>query len=138
MATEAQHSDPSTVGLRITTGNGNIGYTSDTGYFPGVSESYHDLRLLILCTMWPRENNLNIHLNTDDVLKIIEEAKPKACILTHFGMRMLNAGPEKEAKYLAEQTGVPVYPAVDGLEATISEEITLKGPRKSDQPIRLL
>ncbi|MCW4012331.1 MAG: MBL fold metallo-hydrolase [Candidatus Bathyarchaeota archaeon] len=137
-ATEAQHSDPYTVGLRITTGNGNIGYTSDTGYFKGVSESYNDLKLLILCTMWPRNNPLNIHLNTDEALRIIKEAQPKACILTHFGMRMLNAGPEKEATYLAEQTGVPVYAAVDGLEATISEEITLKGPRKSDHQIKLL
>jgi len=135
---EAQHSDPYTVGLRIATCNGNIGYTSDTGYFKGVSESYNDLKLLILCTMWPRNNPINIHLNTDEALMIIEEAKPEACILTHFGMRMLNAGPEKEAAYLAEQTGVPVYAAVDGLKATISEEITLKGPRKSDQAIRLL
>ena len=68
---------------------------------------------------------------------IIEEAKPEACILTHFGMRMLNAGPEKEAAYLEEETGVPVFAAVDGLRASLSEEITLKGPRKSDKTIHL-
>lgn len=137
-ATEAKHSDPFSVGLRINTGNGNIGYTSDTGYFKGVSESYNDLKLLILCTMWPRDNPIQIHLNTDDALKIIEESDPEACIMTHFGMRMLNAGPEKEAAYLAEESGVPVYAAVDGLKATISEEIILKGPRKSDEPFKLL
>jgi phosphoribosyl 1,2-cyclic phosphodiesterase len=137
-ATEAKHSDPFSVGLRINTCNGNIGYTSDTGYFKGVSESYNDLKLLILCTMWPRDNPIHIHLNTDDALKIIEESNPEACIMTHFGMRMLNAGPEKEAAYLAEESGVPVYAAVDGLKATISEEIILKGPRKSDEPIKLL
>ena len=137
-ATDAKHSDPYSVGFRCKTSNGNIGYTSDTGYFEGVSESYNDLKLLILCTMWPRDNPIKIHLNIDDALKIIEEARPEACILTHFGMRMLNAGPEKEATYLSEQTGIPVAAAVDGLQAAISEEITLKGPRKSDQPIRLL
>jgi len=36
-ATEAMHSDPFSVGLRINTSNGDIGYTSDTGYFPGLS-----------------------------------------------------------------------------------------------------
>ncbi len=137
-ATEAKHSDPYSVGFRVKTSNGNIGYTSDTGYFKGVSESYNDLKLLILCTMWPRDNPINIHLNIDDALKLIEESRPEACILTHFGMRMLNAGPEKEASYLTEQSGIPVAAAIDGLEATISEEITLKGPRKSDHPIRLL
>jgi phosphoribosyl 1,2-cyclic phosphodiesterase len=137
-ATEALHSDPFTVGLRVETGNGCIGYTSDTGYFQGLSESYGDLRLLILCTMWPRENHLNIHLNTEDALKVITEAEPKACILTHFGMRMLNAGPEKEAAYLAEETGIPVYAAVDGLHVSLDEVITLKGPRKKDEPVEIL
>jgi phosphoribosyl 1,2-cyclic phosphodiesterase len=136
-ATEAKHSDPNSVGLRINTANGVIGYTSDTGYFPGLSESYTGLRLLILCAMWPRGSHLHIHMNTDDALRIIEEAKPEACILTHFGMRMLNAGPEKEAAYLSEQTEVPVVAAVDGMRASISEEITLKGPRKSDKPIKI-
>jgi phosphoribosyl 1,2-cyclic phosphodiesterase len=133
--TEAKHSDPYTVGLRVNTSNGNIGYTSDTAYFPRLSESYNDLRLLILCTMWPRDNPIRIHLNTDDVLRIIEEAHPKACIMTHFGMRMLNAGPEKEAEYLTKQTGVPVYAATDGLKASLGDVITLKGPRKKDEPV---
>ncbi len=136
-ATEAKHSDPSSVGLRINTANGDIGYTSDTGYFPGLSECYTGIRLLILCTMWPRGNHLNIHMNTDDALKIIEETEPEACILTHFGMRMLNAGPEKEAAYLSEQTRVPVVAAMDGMRASISEKITLKGPRKSEVPIQI-
>lgn len=134
-ATEAKHSDPYSVGLRINTANGNVGYTSDTSYFPGLSESYTDLRLLILCTMWPRNNPIRIHLNTDDAKTIIDEAQPKACIITHFGMRMLNAGPQKEAKYLMEETGVPVFAATDGLKVSLGGQITIKGPRKKDEPI---
>ena len=137
LATEAKHSDPFSVGLRISTKNGNIGYTSDTSYFPGLSESYNDLRLLVLCTMWPRDNPIRIHLNTDDALRLIDEAQPKACILTHFGMRMLKAGPEKEAAYLSKKSGIPVIAAVDGLRAVLGERITLKGPRKADEPIAI-
>jgi phosphoribosyl 1,2-cyclic phosphodiesterase len=85
--------------------------------------------------MWPRDNPIRIHLNTDDAKLIIDEAQPKACILTHFGMRMLNAGPEKEAEYLTAETGVPVFAATDGLKVSLEDEITLKGPRKKDEPI---
>jgi phosphoribosyl 1,2-cyclic phosphodiesterase len=136
-ATEAKHSDPFSVGFRVTTNCGNIGYTSDTGYFEGLSDSYKDLRLLILCAMWPRNNPIKIHLNTDEALDLINEAKPGACILTHFGMRMLNAGPEKEAEYLSKQANIPVYAAIDGMRVTLNEEIILKGPRKKDAPIKI-
>ncbi len=132
-ATEARHSDPNSVGLRMETPYGTIGYSSDTGYFKGVSEQYKGNRLLILCTVWPRSNPIHIHLNTDDALRIIQEAKPKACILTHFGVRMLRAGPEAEAAYLQEETGIPVVAARDGMKAHISDVITLQGPGKTDE-----
>jgi phosphoribosyl 1,2-cyclic phosphodiesterase len=135
--TEAKHSDPYSVGLRINTANGNIGYTSDTGYFPGLAESYNDLRLLIICTMWPRNNPLKIHLNTDEALMLIEESQPKTCLLSHFGRRMLRASPEKEAEYLREQTGVPVFAATDGLKVSLGDFITLKGSRKKDEPVKI-
>ncbi len=133
-ATEARHSDPHSVGLRIDTPEGVIGYTSDTGYFPGVSEQYANSRLLVLCTVWPRANPIKIHLNTDDALKLIQEAQPKSCVLTHFGSRMLNGDPEAEAAYLEKETGIPVVAARDGMKAHISDKITLFSPRKSDPP----
>jgi phosphoribosyl 1,2-cyclic phosphodiesterase len=117
----------------VETPYGSIGYTSDTGYFEGVSEQYLGNRLLILCTVWPRSNPINIHLNTDDALRILEEARPKACILTHFGVRMLRAGPEREAAYLQEETGISVVAARDGMKAHISDVITLQGPLKTDK-----
>ena len=136
-ATEARHSDPHSVGLRVSSSQGGIGYTSDTGYFPGLADSYTGLRLLVLCTMWPRGNPINIHLNTDEALKVLEESRPKACILTHFGMRMLNAGPEGEAAYLQEETGIPVVAARDSMKVHLSDVITLLGPRKADEPMTI-
>ena len=136
-ATEARHSDPHSVGLTMETSVGTIGYTSDTGYFKGVSEQYSNNRLLIICTVWPRGNPIHIHLNTDDALKIIQQAKPKACILTHFGVRMLNGDPEAEAAYLKNETGIPVVAAKDGMKAHISDDITLFSPRKSDPPLTI-
>jgi phosphoribosyl 1,2-cyclic phosphodiesterase len=132
----AMHSDPSSVGVRVSVPKlGSIGYTSDTGYYPELSQSYRALRLLILCVMWPRNNPIKLHMCTDEAKTILEEAKPGCAVLTHFGMRMLNAGPEKEAKYLSGETGVPVVAARDGLKAVLGGEIRFIGPRKSDKVV---
>lgn len=132
-AVKALHSDPKTVGIRLDVPEiGSIGYTSDTSYYTEIGENYKDQRLLILCTIWPRNNPINQHLNIDNALNVIESAKPRCVVLTHFGIRMLNKDPETEAKYLQETTGVPVIAATDGLKVTLHDRITFKGARKSD------
>ncbi len=137
-AIEARHSDPTSVGIRLEVPElGSFGYTSDTGYFSELSSYLEDLRLLALCVIWPRNNPISKHLCTDDALIIIEEAAPSAVLLTHFGMRMLNADPTKEAVYLQENTGVPVIALKDGMKISIEDNIIIQGPRKSDDIITL-
>ena len=134
-AVKAIHSDSETVGIRAEVpGVGTIGYTSDTAYFPEMGGLYGGARLLMVCTMWPRENPLKYHLCTDDAKAILEGARPGCAVLTHFGMRMLNADPEREAAYLEEMTGVPTVAARDGMEIVLGEAIEVKGTRKSDSP----
>ena len=84
--------------------------------------------------MWPRREQLRYHLNTDEVRRIVDESKPGIVILTHIGMKMLNAGPEGEAAYIEEETGVPAVAARDGMRVIVGERIEVKGPRKSDEP----
>jgi hypothetical protein len=71
---------------------------------------------------------------TDDALRVIEEAKPGCAVTTHFGLKLLYKDPAKEAEWLEEQSGVPVVSAVDGMTVTLGENITIKGPRKLDEP----
>jgi hypothetical protein len=71
---------------------------------------------------------------TDDALRVIREAKPGCAVTTHFGLKLLNKDPEKEAAWLEEQTGTPVVAAVDGMTVTLGDEITIRGPRKLDEP----
>ena len=131
---ESKHSDPDTIGLRIETPTqGVIGYTSDTAYFPKLGEIYSGVRLLVLCTMRPRGHPLELHLSTDEALKIIGKSKPSCAVLTHFGMMMLKTGPEAEAAYLEAETGVPTVAAKDGMQISLSEEIRVKGPTKKEQ-----
>lgn len=137
-ATKAVHSDPSSTGVRFNApGVGSVGYTCDTGYFDGIGEQHERQRLLILCVIWPRGNPLKMHLCTDDALQVLSEARPASAILTHFGWRMLDADPAAEARYLQEETGIPVIAAVDGMKATLGEQLVIQGPRKNDEPLRL-
>jgi ribonuclease BN (tRNA processing enzyme) len=134
-ATKAQHSDPTTVGLLIKTPSQCcVGYTGDTGYFEELGSMYRGVRLLIICVGEPREQYLEKHLTTNEAERILLDARPGCAVITHFGMRMINAGPEKEATYLEKATGVPVIAAVDGMKVSLGEKIVFQGPRKSDSP----
>jgi len=132
---EARHSEKDGVGLRFSASDlGVVGYTSDTGYFEGLGDIYGGVRLLIACMMWPRNEHLRYHLATDEVLEIIESAKPGCVVLTHFGMKTISASPEEEASYLEAESGVPVVAARDGMKVVVGEGIEVIGPRKANEP----
>jgi phosphoribosyl 1,2-cyclic phosphodiesterase len=138
IAQEARHSDPAAVGLRFEVQEiGTVGYTGDTAYFPELSTHYKDCRLLIMCVIWPRNNPIKQHLNTDDALQLLKSARPKTAIITHFGMRILRANPQKEADYLQTESNTPVIAAQDGMKIILDDIITIKGPRKKDKKIEI-
>jgi phosphoribosyl 1,2-cyclic phosphodiesterase len=123
-AVKALHSDPYTVGLKIHVPRlGLVGYTSDTNYFPELGDLYRGCRLLIMCIMWPRNIQNVEHLSIDDALKVLLEARPEQVILTHFGMTMLRSNPDIQARYLEEESGIPVLAARDGLKVSLGEGI---------------
>ena len=118
-------------------GVGSLAYTSDTEAYPGLGEVLRGCRMLILGTMWPRGNPLIGHMCTDDALRVIEEAKPKCAVTTHYGIKILNSDPVKDAAWLQEKSGVPVISASDGMTITVDKDIVVKGPRKNDEPRRI-
>jgi phosphoribosyl 1,2-cyclic phosphodiesterase len=137
-AVEARHSETEGVGLIFEApGSGRVGYTSDTGYFEGLGEIYRNTRLLIACAMWPRREHLRYHLNTDEIADLISVSRPGCVVITHFGMKMLNADPDKEAAYLEEATDVPTVAARDGMTVTLGDLIEVRGPRKKDMPRKI-
>jgi hypothetical protein len=87
--------------------------------------------------MWPRGDKLEGHLNTDDALQLIKATKPKCAVTTHYGFKLLNVDPVKEASWLSDESGIPVISARDGMKVTLTEEITVQGPRKTDEPLYL-
>jgi len=91
----------------------SIAYISDTKYFPGLEKKYK-ADILIINVLMVDYYKYN-HLCVNDARTIIETAKPKATILTHFGNWMLRAGPEKIAERLSQKTGRKVIAARDGM-----------------------
>lgn len=124
MACKVIHSDPDAVGFRFETRDlGGFGYIPDSEYFNEVSKFYSGLRLLILSVLRPSGLPWEGHMTTDDAIKILEETRPEMAIITHFGMQMIIKGPEKEAKIIEKETGIPTKAAFDGMNVQFGEEI---------------
>ena len=56
-----------------------------------------------------------------DAELLIKELKPRAAILTHFGMSVWRANPGHVAEIMAERTGIRVIAAQDGMEFDLAE-----------------
>ncbi|MEM2896562.1 MAG: MBL fold metallo-hydrolase [Candidatus Bathyarchaeia archaeon] len=123
--TKALHTDPDTVGLRIESPWGDIGYTSDTEFFQGIIEWYRGVRCLILCVLRPRNSPWKGHLCTDDAIKMLKSLNPELAIITDFGIKMLTANPSFEANYIKDETGIPTIAAFDNMRFSMSKEIKI-------------
>jgi ribonuclease BN (tRNA processing enzyme) len=55
---------------------------------------------------------------------LLRKTLAKAVVLTHFGMRMLQAKPWELAERLTEETGVKVIAARDGMTLEIDKAIS--------------
>jgi phosphoribosyl 1,2-cyclic phosphodiesterase len=117
-AIPTRHSDPDGVGFKFYTDHGVITYTGDTEYYQKVSEDYKDTTLLIVNVIRPRKDCLRWHLCSEDVIKILDQVKPKTAIITHFGMKMLPLSREEAARIEAA-TGVRTIAARDGMRYTL-------------------
>lgn len=71
-------------------------------------------------------------MTTDDAIKIVEETKPEMTVLTHFGMQMIVKDPDKEARILQQQTGVPAVAAKDEMHIKIAEKIRIQAAGKRE------
>jgi phosphoribosyl 1,2-cyclic phosphodiesterase len=134
VATGTRHTDPEAVGYRFEIPEvGGVGYTADTEYFEGIEEGYYGVRLLIICVMRPVGSPWTGHMTPVDAVKIVEETKPELVVATHFGIKMLYAGPNREVKLIKEQTGIPTIAAFDGMHLRVGEQITVGKTRKNQQ-----
>ncbi len=92
-----------------------LGYIPDTEFFPELSGAYKDIDYLIINVVRMKDDANIRHLNIYSAKKLINDIRPKLAILTHFGLQVLKASPEFQAKIITDETGIEVIAAYDGM-----------------------
>ena len=113
--TPVRHKHPvETYGFIFRTPRHTIAWITDTKYFDKLS-SYYRAELLVINVVMLESRDVIDHLSIPEAKQVIMEVKPKAAILTHFGMSVWRAKPWELAQKLTEDTGVRVIAARDGM-----------------------
>ena len=116
------HHSVETYGFNFHFPEATISYITDTKYDPDLISQYPGELLIMNVVLLAENPRRQIdHLSLDDVRIILRGTKAKVAVLTHFGMRMLEAGPQELANRLNEETGVRVIAAQDGMTLKIDE-----------------
>jgi len=115
-----EHSDKKAVGFKVYGPKFVLGYTGDTDYCEDMEQDHKDATILIACCKTPSGIKEKGHLNTDDVIKLVKKTKAKLCIITHFGIKMLEADPMQQARDIQKATKVETIAATDGLVVNIT------------------
>jgi ribonuclease BN (tRNA processing enzyme) len=116
-----------TYGMVFKTPRHTLSYIADTRYFDGLLDHYAaDLLVINTVFMEPRlpgrEYGLPAeHLAVPDAKRIISALKPRAAILTHFGMNVWRAHPWEVAEQVSQDTGVRVIAARDGMTFDLAQ-----------------
>jgi ribonuclease BN (tRNA processing enzyme) len=120
MMTSVRHRHPvETYGMVFRSSGNSVGYLADTRYFEGLTDSYKaDAVIINMVLTEPRPID---HLSIQDAERIIKEIKPRTAILSHFGLQVWQAGPERIAEELSQKTGVRVIAARDGLKFDLEQ-----------------
>ena len=115
-----------TYGIIFKWNSKRLGYIPDTEYFPELSEAYKNLDYLIINVVRMKNDKRIRHLNMADAKNLIQKIQPKCAIMTHFGLQVLKASPEYQAKMISEQTGIKVIAAYDGMVLNFEDKESLE------------
>jgi ribonuclease BN (tRNA processing enzyme) len=119
--TPVRHRHPvETYGFVFRTPRHTISWITDTKYFDKLS-SYYRAELLVINVVMMESRDVIDHLSIPEAKQIIEEVKPKAAILTHFGMSVWRSKPWELVEKLTEDTGVKVIAARDGMRFDLAK-----------------
>jgi len=122
------HHGVETYGLAIEAEGVQVGYVADGRREDGLGDLYKGMDLLIVNTTFRRPRDMD-HLSVEDAVDIIDRAKPRWAIITHFSMEMVGDVVMEAAAYLKEKTGVETLPARDFMEINLhrrGEEVFLE------------
>jgi phosphoribosyl 1,2-cyclic phosphodiesterase len=109
-----------TYGYRLSAPGFAAGHVVDGFWMDRLVEAYRGVDLLLVnTTLTAGRDRRFLHLGADDAEILIREIRPRLAVLTHLGMKMLRAGPERVALGVSDRTGVPTVAARDGWLLTL-------------------
>ncbi len=104
-----------TYGYRLETPGFAAAHVVDTFWLDRLVDAYAGVDLLVVnTTLVAGGDRRLLHLGADDAQRLVAAIRPRLAILTHLGMKVLRAGPERVALAVSEATGVPTVAARDG------------------------
>lgn len=112
-----QHGEAETYGFLFHGSRGTLGYLPDTKFFPELA-SFYRCNTLIVSNLLLHKGKVD-HLSVSEVAALLKEINPDRAVLTHFGMRMWKTGVDSVADKIAQETGVNVIAAKDGMRLEI-------------------
>ena len=124
--TPVRHKHPvETYGFTFTTKGCKFSWIADTGFFDELPSFYPGELLVINMVMLEPRFPID-HLSYVEAKQVIEKAKPRVAIITHFGMSVWRAKPWEVARQLSLDTGVSVIAAYDGMKFDLVKLDTIK------------
>ena len=116
-----QHS-VETYGINFHLPQGTLSYITDTKFYPDLLAQYPGEILMMNVVLLTEAPDRKIdHLSLSDVRRILGETSARVIVLTHFGMRLLQAKPWEAAERLSAETGKKVIAARDGMTLDVDE-----------------
>jgi phosphoribosyl 1,2-cyclic phosphodiesterase len=104
-----------TYGYRLSAPGLVAAHVADTYWMDALPEAYAGVDLLVVNATRERGRDRRyLHLGADDAERLVREIRPRLAVLTHLGMQLVRAGPERIALGISERTGVPTIAARDG------------------------
>lgn len=106
-----------TYGVSFDRDGAKISFLVDTRYFPELVTSYSGSEVLVMNVVRykPHPSGTVLHLCVDDARELLDQIRPRTAVLTHFGMTMIRAKPWSVAQRLADELGLDVRAASDGM-----------------------
>jgi len=109
------HEEKTAFGFKLFLDGKVIGHITDTEPAEHLGKAFSGCDVLIVNCMKPVVDKYHGHLTTGDVIEVVKEARPKTCVITHMGLKMLRDGPAKAAETIEKESGVKTVAAKDGM-----------------------
>ncbi len=104
-----------TYGYRIAVPGFAAAHVIDTFWMDALADAYAGVDLLVVNTTREKGRDRRfLHLGADDAERLVGAIRPRLAVLTHLGMQLVRARPDRVALGISERTGVPTLAARDG------------------------